>query len=686
MSVGQTSILVVDTETAVRDIVAESLAGTGAVNIALHGDGKAAMRAAEATLPSLVVLNVDVPQGWPLCRQLRERFPDVPVVLLSSKVTQETFENHMKLPTRADAYLRLPEDEERLRLTLTYYLNHPRIEPDVDEPKNVSDGTSGRLLDMADTLKQAKREIKQLQARVKTAGDTNEGLHRTSAEQARVLETVRRESEALAAERDALVEKTRRLDATRSVDGAAPAGQSSEALTTLQNRNQKLEQKVATDKAVADNIREELEARIRSLTSERDSVLATAGIAAQSGGDERLTALSEDAQLARAQVAAKEEARLATECALMASQGEVTSLTEQLATAQTEVAEALDKAEKAEHAWSGVNARAEGAMTALQTARESVERLTGEKADSESALNTSRKLMKEYGQEVARKKELIADLETRLRTVSGGAKQQTSTVEAITAEREAEKARAEAAEAARDAAIARVGTLQAMGQQFEAQVAENAVLDGRAAQAEAEVRDYETAIKAQAAALNSAKSRVVELKASVSKHAEALEAKDAALWAVVEARDAEHRATIEAKDAEAAKTTARLAEVANQAGTYIRMERASVTMAHEAEQYATTLRLKIDEANARSAVFAARIEDLTTLRQRLLNHHAVMQQALEEISGPADVPGLPEVPDMPDFRAIFEAARAETVTTDGAPQTPKAPALPPDLPPPTPSD
>jgi two-component system OmpR family response regulator len=83
-------VLVVDDELYLRDLVTSALriAGMAPRSVA---DGEAALRAAAEDPPDLIVLDVGLPgrDGFEVCRELRERGDQVPVIFLTARDARE---------------------------------------------------------------------------------------------------------------------------------------------------------------------------------------------------------------------------------------------------------------------------------------------------------------------------------------------------------------------------------------------------------------------------------------------------------------------------------------------------------------------------------------------------------------------------------------------------------------------
>ncbi|HHH28184.1 MAG TPA: response regulator, partial [Polyangiaceae bacterium] len=97
------------------DVFAGQLrAGLGALGctVQVFKEGTPGLQAASKANPEIILLTVELPRvnGFSICNKLKKdpKLSSVPLLLLSSRSTQETFEQHKKLKTRADAYLHKP--------------------------------------------------------------------------------------------------------------------------------------------------------------------------------------------------------------------------------------------------------------------------------------------------------------------------------------------------------------------------------------------------------------------------------------------------------------------------------------------------------------------------------------------------------------------------------------------------
>jgi len=103
---GQT-ILVVDDEPALIDVVTYSLRQAG-FNTASAGDGQEALRMVDEARPALVVLDLMLPGvgGLAVCRMLRQRRPDLPIIMLTALASE--LDTVLGLESGADDYVTKP--------------------------------------------------------------------------------------------------------------------------------------------------------------------------------------------------------------------------------------------------------------------------------------------------------------------------------------------------------------------------------------------------------------------------------------------------------------------------------------------------------------------------------------------------------------------------------------------------
>ncbi|EAR66644.1 MULTISPECIES: response regulator transcription factor [Bacillus] len=100
-------ILVVEDELPIRKLILFNLERSN-FEVLEAGDGKTALQLAEDKNPSLVVLDVMLPDmdGFEICARLRERHPDLPIIILSAR--GQDMDKIMGLEIGADDYIVKP--------------------------------------------------------------------------------------------------------------------------------------------------------------------------------------------------------------------------------------------------------------------------------------------------------------------------------------------------------------------------------------------------------------------------------------------------------------------------------------------------------------------------------------------------------------------------------------------------
>ncbi|MET0389598.1 MAG: response regulator [Polyangiales bacterium] len=104
-------VLVFDSDAAFADDVKQNFERMG-LEVDVANDGPSGLEIASAHPPSLILLSIELPgmNGFLVCKKIKKmaELEHVPLVIMSSEVDQETFEQHKKLRTRADEYIRKP--------------------------------------------------------------------------------------------------------------------------------------------------------------------------------------------------------------------------------------------------------------------------------------------------------------------------------------------------------------------------------------------------------------------------------------------------------------------------------------------------------------------------------------------------------------------------------------------------
>lgn len=425
-------------------------------------------------IPELVVLNVDVARGWPFCTTLKKNFATIPVIVVSERLNKEVFNGHQKLDTRADAYHRLPEELDGLEISLGYFASHksetgeedegssPRLRPRKAERVAVPSGLLVKLeatvAEQARALEDARQKIEALEAERDAVADKNRrqvielmALHPSDsgAELASLREKVV-VLEARAVELARLDEEARQL---RAALGAAKAevarlGERPDAealVTRLQGEVQALRANEGELRRTLDNRAVELAA----LTTERDQLaerqkearnkarvsspgqVPPGAALEEAREDARREAVEAADQLAKASVQLStlatelknsHERRLQAEEALRRAEARARELEQELSQRpaagaggdlEGRLMEALARAESAERAAAEARGRAEQVLTQSQGALSEVERIANEKRAIDEALAMSRRLMREYATDAARKADELKEEQAR---------------------------------------------------------------------------------------------------------------------------------------------------------------------------------------------------------------------------------------------------------------------------------
>ena len=88
------------------------------VEIRIIGDGKEGLQTAKEDPPDMILLCVELPKmsGYSICNKLKKdkRLKKVPLIIMSTEATEETFEQHKKLKTRAEDYIIKPFPDDDL--------------------------------------------------------------------------------------------------------------------------------------------------------------------------------------------------------------------------------------------------------------------------------------------------------------------------------------------------------------------------------------------------------------------------------------------------------------------------------------------------------------------------------------------------------------------------------------------
>src|SRR5271166_6696115 len=94
-------------------------------------DGNLGLQQAATDRPDLILLAIELPRmnGFSVCNKLKKdpALKDVPLIIMSSESSEETFEQHKKLRTRAEDYVHKP-------IAFGELLQHIRVFVPLDAP------------------------------------------------------------------------------------------------------------------------------------------------------------------------------------------------------------------------------------------------------------------------------------------------------------------------------------------------------------------------------------------------------------------------------------------------------------------------------------------------------------------------------------------------------------------------
>jgi CheY-like chemotaxis protein len=106
-----TKVLVFESDPAFASELRNELGKLGC-SILVVDDGNVGLQQAAADRPDLVLLAIELPRmnGFSVCNKLKKdpNLKDVPLIIMSSESSDETFEQHKKLRTRAEDYVHKP--------------------------------------------------------------------------------------------------------------------------------------------------------------------------------------------------------------------------------------------------------------------------------------------------------------------------------------------------------------------------------------------------------------------------------------------------------------------------------------------------------------------------------------------------------------------------------------------------
>src|ERR1700679_1960372 len=140
-----TKVLVFESDASFAGELRTELGRAGAT-VQIVDDGNVGLQVASTDRPDLILLSIELPRmnGFSVCNKLKKdpQLKDVPLVIMSSESSEETFEQHRKLRTRAEDYVHKPRAFGEL-------LQHIRNFVPLDPPPASEEG-GGILIDDLD--------------------------------------------------------------------------------------------------------------------------------------------------------------------------------------------------------------------------------------------------------------------------------------------------------------------------------------------------------------------------------------------------------------------------------------------------------------------------------------------------------------------------------------------------------
>lgn len=119
------TVLIIDSDAEVAGALSEALGARGVATKVL-ADGAEGLKAAKDDSPDAIVLCVELSRvsGYSICNKLKKNpeLAKIPLILTSDKATEETFEQHKKLKTRAEQYLKKPFEMDQMLGLLVQYI------------------------------------------------------------------------------------------------------------------------------------------------------------------------------------------------------------------------------------------------------------------------------------------------------------------------------------------------------------------------------------------------------------------------------------------------------------------------------------------------------------------------------------------------------------------------------------
>src|SRR3954469_20239132 len=133
-----TKVLVFESDPTFAETLRTGLLNYGC-QVSVVDDANNGLAAASREKPDLILLAIELPRmnGFSVCNKLKRdpALKDVPLIIMSSESTEETFEQHHRLRTRAEDYVHKPISFEDLVARAQAYVSlAPAVDTAADQP------------------------------------------------------------------------------------------------------------------------------------------------------------------------------------------------------------------------------------------------------------------------------------------------------------------------------------------------------------------------------------------------------------------------------------------------------------------------------------------------------------------------------------------------------------------------
>jgi CheY-like chemotaxis protein len=149
-------VMIFESDAAFADALKQAFSRRGCT-VRIVDDGQIGLDLAPTDPPDLIIVAVELPRmsGFAVCNKLKKlnELKDIPVVITSSESSQETFEHHSKLRTRAEDYVHKPIDADELIRRCAAHVTIPDValvdseEVSIDDLEAVPIGEDSMLLE-----------------------------------------------------------------------------------------------------------------------------------------------------------------------------------------------------------------------------------------------------------------------------------------------------------------------------------------------------------------------------------------------------------------------------------------------------------------------------------------------------------------------------------------------------------